>query len=247
MKQIFIGMMVVCFTTTISACSHKQSAVAMENMDSIKLAAVQFSNLIKASSNATILDVRTEEEFNKEHIEGAKNVDWNGADFKEQVLPLNKKNPIFVYCLSGGRSSNAANYLRSEGFEKVYELEGGMLKWNAAQLPVEKGVTKNADQSSNEMSLNAFQKLLETDKYVLVDFYATWCGPCKEMEPHLKEIAETMADKVTVVRIDVDKNPTLSQHFEIESLPAIHIYKNKKLVFDDIGYKTKKQLLNQLK
>jgi thioredoxin 1 len=67
------------------------------------------------------------------------------------------------------------------------------------------------------------------------------------MELHLKEIAETMADKVTVVRIDVDKNPTLSQHFEIESLPAIHIYKNKKLVFDDIGYKTKKQLINQLK
>ncbi|WP_299253465.1 thioredoxin domain-containing protein [uncultured Cytophaga sp.] len=245
MKQIFIGMMVVFFATSLSACSNQQSAAATN--DTLKLNALQFSNMVKATANPTLLDVRSEEEFNKEHIKNAKNVNWNGSDFKTQVAPLNKKEPVFVYCLSGGRSASAANYLRSEGFEKVYELDGGMLKWNAATLPVEKGNTPSVAQSEQEMSLVEFQKLLETDKYVLVDFYAIWCGPCKQMEPDLKDIAETMSDKVTVVRIDVDKNPTLSQHFEIESLPAIHIYKNKKLVYDDIGYKTKKQLVNQLK
>lgn len=102
-------------------------------------------------------------------------------------------------------------------------------------------------KKDSAMTLQQFESLLVTDKYVLIDFYATWCGPCRMMEPALEDIAKTMGDKVTVVRIDVDKNEELSKHFEVESLPTVQIYKNKKLVWEDIGYKTKKQLVNQLK
>lgn len=247
MKHLFIGMMIVLYTSSLSACSHQQSGGVTQNSDTLILQADQFNKKLLSTTNPLLLDVRSADEFNKEHIKGAQNVNWNGEDFKSEALKLNKTTPVFVYCLSGGRSASAAAYLRSEGFTTVYELDGGMLKWNAANLPVENGLKESEATSEKEMTLEEFNKLLETDKYVLVDFYAVWCGPCKQMEPDLKDIATTMADKVTVVRIDVDKNPTISKHFEIESLPSIHIYKNKKLVFDDIGYKTKKQLVNQLK
>jgi len=137
--------------------------------------------------------------------------------------------------------------LQANGFKEVYELEGGIMKWKASNLPVVIDAAPTEDASIEDMSLEEFKKLLQTDKYVLVDFYAAWCGPCKQMEPDLKDIAETMKDKVIVIRIDVDKNPTISKHFEIESLPTIQIYKNQKLIWEDMGYKTKKQLMHQLK
>lgn len=96
------------------------------------------------------------------------------------------------------------------------------------------------------MSLQEYEALLKTDKYVLVDFYATWCGYCKMMDPSLEEIAQTMGDKVEVIRIDAEQNEELAKHFKIESFPTLKIYKNQKLTWQNIGYQTKKQLLKQL-
>ena len=233
------------FVIAMSACSNQQQAQAVtQTTDSVQLSAEAFNAKLAHTKDAILLDVRTPAEFSEAHISNAKNVDWNDANFKTAATQLDKTKPVFVYCLSGGRSSSSVEFLLANGFEEVYELEGGIMKWKAAKLPL---VVDPSPTATADMTLEEFQKLLQTDKYVLVDFYATWCGPCKQMEPDLKDIAETMKDKVVVVRIDVDKHPTISKHFEIESLPTIQIYKNQKLVWEDIGYKTKKQLVNQLK
>jgi thioredoxin 1 len=220
MKKYFLKIIGV-FVIVLSACSHQQQAQAVTNKnisDSLKLNATAFKNKFENAKDAILLDVRTPHEFSEAHIKNAENIDWNSNGFKTQVEQLDKSKPVFVYCLSGGRSASATEFLVANGFKEVYELDGGIMKWKAAGLPL---VVDPSPTAKADMSLEEFKKLLVTDKYVLVDFYATWCGPCKQMEPDLKDISETMNDKVVLVRIDVDKHPTISEHFEIESLPTI--------------------------
>jgi len=228
------------------SCSNQQQAqaAAQSSIEVKKLTATEFSDKIKKSENATILDVRSADEYKEGHISDSKNIDWNSSEFKSQATALDKSKPLFVYCLSGARSAAAAEYFSKNGFNQIYELDGGMLKWRTAQLAE---VSDSTVTSMAGMTVQQFEELLKTDKYVLVDFYATWCGPCKQMEPALKEISETMGDKVEIVRIDTDQNEELSKHFEIEFLPTIKIYKNQKLVWENEGAQTKEQLIKHLK
>ena len=92
------------------------------------LSATEFASKIKELPPATILDVRTADEFSKGHLINALNYDWNGSEFDKQIAPLDKSKPVFVYCLSGGRSSSAASKMRSDGFAQVYEMDGGIMK-----------------------------------------------------------------------------------------------------------------------
>lgn len=207
-----------------------------------QFSALEFAEKIKELPQAPIVDVRTPEEFLNGHIANAKNIDWNGEDFDKQIAVLDKTEPVLVYCLSGGRSSSAASKMRNDGFKQVYELDGGMMKWRNANLPE---TTANSTASTG-MSQQQFDVLLNTDKLVLIDFYAEWCAPCKRMKPYLDEISKDMADKVVVVRIDVEANPELSQSLKIESLPTLQLYKNKVLTWTNVGYTDKENIVEQL-
>lgn len=210
-----------------------------------QLSPLEFSDKLKELSAAPLLDVRTPEEFLKGHIANAKNIDWNGDEFDKQIAELDKSKPVLVYCLSGGRSSAAASKMREDGFKQVLELDGGMMKWRAAQLPETTSEASN-ESTSTGMSQTQFDALLDTDKLVLIDFYAEWCAPCKRMKPYLDEISKDMADKVTVVRIDVDANAAISQSLKIESLPTLQLYKNKALVWSNVGYIDKQKIVEQI-
>ncbi len=100
------------------------------------LAPKEFAAKLGQSADATLLDVRTSEEFASGHIDKARNIDWNGDNFEQQIAQLDKAKPIFVYCLRGSRSASAADKMRSIGFKEVYELDGGIAKWQSAKLPV---------------------------------------------------------------------------------------------------------------
>jgi rhodanese-related sulfurtransferase len=102
------------------------------------LAPQAFADKLKATTESTLIDVRTPGEFSEGHLAGAKNFDWNGEHFEHQVMDLDKSKPVFVYCLKGGRSASAAAKLRDIGFKEVYELEGGTANWQAAKLPLTK-------------------------------------------------------------------------------------------------------------
>jgi rhodanese-related sulfurtransferase len=97
-----------------------------------------FADKITQTADGTVLDVRTPEEYAEGHLANAKNMDWNGDHFEHQIMALDKSKPVFVYCLKGGRSASAASKMRSLGFKDVYELDGGIAKWQEAKLPVVK-------------------------------------------------------------------------------------------------------------
>ena len=128
------------------------------------LAAADFSKKLNATPDAVVLDVRTPEEFVKGHLPNALNIDWNSASFDADIATLDKSKPVFVYCLSGPRSTAAAQKMRADGFKTVIELQGGMMKWRAARLPE----TASDPSKTAGMDQAAFDALLKTDKLVLV-------------------------------------------------------------------------------
>jgi len=73
---------------------------------------------------------------------------------------------------------------------------------------------------------NSFLEIIKSDKPVLVDFYAVWCGPCKMMTPILQEVKDAMGDAITVIKIDIDKHPQLSAQLQIQGVPTLMIFQN---------------------
>ena len=207
------------------------------------LSVTDFDAKIKQDSTALIIDVRTPEEFIKGHLENAVNYNWNGNEFDQQIAKLDKSKAVFVYCLSGGRSSSAANKMRSIGFQKVYEMGGGMMKWRSENLPE---TTANTVKSKG-MSKQQFDSLLVSDKLILIDFYADWCAPCVKMKPYLEEISKDLANSVVVIRINADENPALCKELKIDGLPVLQLYKNKNLTWSNIGFIEKSEVLKNLK
>lgn len=202
----------------------------------------EFNAKMKASTNPIILDVRTPEEFAGGFIENAKNMNYNSPDFMNEVKKLPKDQPIFVYCLSGGRSGLAADQLRSMGYKEVYELEGGMMQWRKANLPEVK-----ANIAVQGMSMEDYKQFVKSDKLVLVDFYAPWCGPCKKMKPFLDEIQNEMVSQLDIKKVDIDQNTALSTELKIESIPLLVLYKNGEIVWSNLGFIEKDKLVSEIK
>lgn len=91
-----------------------------------------------SKGNGKLVDVRTTREFDSGHINGSELINWkDSADFFAAAQKLEKTEPLYLYCKSGGRSAKAASWLVSQGFEQVYELKGGIENWQSAGLPIE--------------------------------------------------------------------------------------------------------------
>ncbi|MPY97708.1 MAG: thioredoxin [Actinophytocola sp.] len=88
--------------------------------------------------------------------------------------------------------------------------------------------------------------VLTSEKPVLVDFWATWCGPCKMVAPVLEEIASEHADKLTVAKLDIDQNPGTARDFQVMSVPTLILFQGGKPVKQIVGAKAKAALLNDL-
>ncbi|RMG82035.1 MAG: thioredoxin [Bacteroidetes bacterium] len=91
-----------------------------------------------------------------------------------------------------------------------------------------------------------FNQLINSEQPVLIDFHAEWCGPCKMQAPILKEVAGEMKGKVRIVKIDVDKNPSVAQKYNIRGVPTLALFKKGQLVWRQSGLQNKQQLVQLL-
>lgn len=90
---------------------------------------------------------------------------------------------------------------------------------------------------------NFEKEVKESDKTVLIDFWATWCGPCKMIAPIIEEIAEEFSDEVKVCKVNIDNEPSLATKFGITSIPTLLVIKNGEVVKTSVGYIPKEKII----
>lgn len=101
----------------------------------------------------------------------------------------------------------------------------------------------NMKSINNKQELNA---LTESNKPILLDFYADWCGPCQTLLPIINDLSAEYKDKAEIVKINVDENQELAMQFQVRSIPALFFIKNKEVINKMQGVQTKKTLSEQL-
>lgn len=208
---------------TLFGCSNAQTEEqVVANKKEVKATTVNAETFKKdlEQPDIVILDVRTAGEYESGHINHALQADWtNQSEFKERVKAIDKNAPIYIYCLGGGRSAAAQNYLVQNGFTNITNLQGGINAWNQAGYPTV-GTT-----NVTQISLKEYEASIPKEGTVLVDFSAEWCPPCKKVEPIVKSLEE---EGTQVIRIDGGNQKELCKAMQISGFPTLIIYKNGK-------------------
>jgi len=97
------------------------------------------------------------------------------------------------------------------------------------------------------MAKASFDELISGDKPVLIDFFATWCGPCQSLSPILQEVAREVGDGARVIKIDVDKNPSIAQKYQVRGVPTMVIFKNGQPIWRQSGVLPKQAIVEAIK
>ena len=91
--------------------------------------------------------------------------------------------------------------------------------------------------------MNAFQQLIQKDQPVLVAFFATWCGPCQMLAPILKQVKESLGERITIIKIDVDKNQAIAAQYQVRGVPTMLLFQNGKQLWRQSGVVSKEELI----
>lgn len=90
--------------------------------------------------------------------------------------------------------------------------------------------------------MSDFNEIINDSKPTLVDFFATWCGPCKMQGPILEQLKDKLGDKVNIIKIDIDRNPELSARYRVQSVPTLMVFKKGELLWRSAGLHQEYQL-----
>ena len=95
------------------------------------------------------------------------------------------------------------------------------------------------------MSTN-FDSIINSDKPVLIDFFATWCGPCKTLAPILKQVKDNLGERITILKIDVDKNQELASKYQVRGVPTMVLFQNGKLLWRESGVLSQDEIIKTI-
>ena len=98
----------------------------------------------------------------------------------------------------------------------------------------------------NTLKMNNFDTIIQSEKPVLIDFFATWCGPCKMLGPVLKEVKESLGDRVSIIKIDVDKNQQISSQYQVRGVPTMILFQNGKQLWRQSGVLSKEEIIKTI-
>ncbi len=140
MKYIGLALIVtICYGCNLASNNNDSSTSKdsdhQDKKQPITLSPEEFKAGIK-NDDAVVLDVRTQQEFEKGHLPQAKNVNYRAPDFETLIKQIDREGSFYVYCASGKRSSKAADFMAKEGFDEVYSLKNGILNWQKQGYPV---------------------------------------------------------------------------------------------------------------
>lgn len=90
---------------------------------------------------------------------------------------------------------------------------------------------------------SSFQNIINSDKPVLIDFFATWCGPCKMLAPILKEVKDSLGEKISIIKIDVDKNQDLASMQQVRGVPTMMLYQKGQQLWRQSGVLSKEEII----
>jgi thioredoxin len=202
----------------------------------------EFEKAVKGNE-VQLIDVRTAGEYGGGHLPNAINMDVNEDEFDAQIKTLDKSKPVYVYCLSGGRSSSACKQMAKAGFTTLYNMEGGIMAWRGAA----KNLVTDIPVKNTSMSMDTYLAMVKKDKPVLVEFFAPWCGPCKVLKPQVEQLSKDYADKLYVQYVNVDEHKQLADELKIKSIPVLMYYNNGKKQWEIVGAPELKALKKKLK
>lgn len=224
-KTILLLCVLISATSCLSQQKNKQPQETQAQEAFVKdVDAATFKTLVEADKGI-ILDVRTPEEIAQGYINNASMVDYYDEQFIEKINLIDKDKEVYVYCRSGGRSSEAIKILQDHGFKKIYQLEKGIKSWQDAGFSLVQTETQT-DAHIKTMTLDELTDLLKTDKPVLIDFHTVWCAPCKKMAPIIDAIETDYKDQAIVMRVDVDKSKDVAKAYNIQAVPVFIVFKN---------------------
>ena len=90
---------------------------------------------------------------------------------------------------------------------------------------------------------NSFQDIINSDKPVLIDFFATWCGPCQMLGPVLKHVKDSLGDRISIIKVDVDKNQELAATHQVRGVPTMMLYQNGQQLWRQSGVLSKEEII----
>jgi thioredoxin 1 len=91
--------------------------------------------------------------------------------------------------------------------------------------------------------MSNFNAIINSEKPVLVDFFATWCGPCQMLLPVLNQVKESLKDRITIIKIDVDKNQEMAQKYQVRGVPTLMLFQEGKQLWRQSGVLTKEEII----
>lgn len=226
---------------TLLACSSPKEKVTKS------MPAKEFIDSIQKVDEIQLVDIRTQEEFSRGALPNAINVDISDSGYKEKMQTLDKSKPVYIYCLSGERTKEAAKIFADEGFEYIVTMEKGLLGLNELGKPRPDDNQQANTSTKAAVSIEQFDSVIAEKKNVIVDFYADWCGPCKRMTPVLEQLAQENSEAFTLLKVNIDYSRELAVKYKISSIPRLFVYKNGKQVDDVMGFNPQPAAVEEFK